>query len=143
VWSCMSWHGPGYIVRIDETLDSKLYIRILKEGLILYVEEWGMAKDDFIFQHDNDPKHTAKVTKEYLESCNITEAAGRLLYWPSQSPDLSPIEHMWAYLKVQLGKYPEPPKSCEELWKRISTEWYRIPPEFCRKLISGMQDRIA
>ena len=142
VWSCMSWYGPGYIAKIDETLDSQLYIEILKEDLQMSVEEWGMAKDEFIFQHDNDPKHTAKVTKAFLESCSMTEVEGRLLYWPAQSPDLNPIEHMWAYLKIQLGKYPTPPGSCKELWKRISVEWYKIPVELCRQLIRSMPRRL-
>jgi transposase len=142
VWSCMSWYGPGYIAKIDETLDSQLYIEILKEDLQMSVEEWGLAKDEFIFQHDNDPKHTAKVTKAFLESSNLTEEEGRLLYWPAQSPDLNPIEHMWAYLKIQLGKYPTRPKSCKELWERISVEWYKIPVEFCRQLIRSMPRRL-
>jgi len=142
VWSCMSWHGPGYIAKIDETLDSQLYIEILKEDLQMSVEEWGMAKDEFIFQHDNDPKHTAKVTRAFLESSNLTEVEGRLLYWPAQSPDLNPIEHMWAYLKIQLGKYPTRPTSCQELWERISVEWYKIPVEFCRSLIRSMPRRL-
>lgn len=142
VWSCMSWNGPGYIAMIDETLDSNLYIQILKEDLHLSVEEWGMAKDEFIFQHDNDPKHTAKKTKAYLDSIGITEVAGRLLYWPAQSPDLNPIEHMWAYLKKQLAKYPIPPRNCKELWERISVEWYKIPIEFCQNLIKSMPRRL-
>lgn len=143
VWSCMSWHGPGYIAMVDETLDSQLYIKILQEDLQMSIKEWGMAKDELVFQHDNDPKHTAKVTKAYLESVNITEAEGTLLYWPAQSPDLNPIEHMWTYLKRQLGKYPTHPKSCKELWQRISVEWYKIPVEFCRELIRSMPRRVA
>jgi hypothetical protein len=47
-----------------------------------------------VFQHDNDPKNTAKITEAYLEAAELTEAQGTLLYWPAQPPDLNPIEHM-------------------------------------------------
>jgi hypothetical protein len=72
----MSWNGPGYIVKIDETLDSQLYVQILKEDLKMSIKKWGFTKKQFIFQHDNDLKHTAKITKIYIESINITEAKG-------------------------------------------------------------------
>ncbi len=41
----------------------------------------------WVFQHDNDPKNTAKATKEWLKKKHI-----KVLEWPSQSPDLNPIK---------------------------------------------------
>ncbi len=40
-----------------------------------------------VFQHDNEPKHTAKATEEWLKKKHI-----KVLEWPSQSPDINPIE---------------------------------------------------
>jgi len=48
-------------------------------------------------QTDADPKHTAKVTQEFLKvkKWNIPQ-------WPSHSPDLNPFEHAFHMLKTKL-----------------------------------------
>jgi transposase len=42
----------------------------------------------------NDPKHTSKVVAKWHK-----DNKGKVLEWLSQSPDLSPIENLWAELK--------------------------------------------
>ena len=48
-------------------------------------------------QMDNDPKHTVKATQDFIKA-----KKWNILEWPSQSPDLNPIEHAFHLLKTKL-----------------------------------------
>lgn len=89
MWGCVSASGVGNLVFIDGKMDQHLYIDILKNNLKTSARNLGF-RGSFIFQQDNDPKHTAKRVKEWL-IFNIP----RQLHTPPQSPDLNPIEHLW------------------------------------------------
>ena len=62
--------------------------------------------------------------------------------WPSQSPDLNPIEHLWDELERQLKKRVMHPKNVSELEVAVKEEWSQIPLEKINKLIESMPRRI-
>ena len=43
------------------------------------------------------------TTKENMECITVNVPGGHFLKWPSSSPDLSPIENLWAWMEQQLG----------------------------------------
>ena len=137
MWGCMTWEGVGFASKIDGRMDGDLYLQILKDELKQTLEYYGFNPPDTIFQQDNDPKHTCKKVKEWLE-----EQEFDTMGWPAQSPDLNPIEHLWGWLKRRLAEYENPPNGIHELWERVQMEWERIPVEECQKLIESMPRRV-
>lgn len=98
LWGCFSYSGVGNLHFIDGIMDKHLYKRILSEHLEDSRLKLNLP-DNFIFQQDNDPKHTSQYVCDYFENNGIN-----VLSWPSQSPDMNPIEHLWAYIKEKLKK---------------------------------------
>jgi hypothetical protein len=49
---------------------------------------------------------------------------------PPSSPDLNPIELVWAYLKMRLGMRLSPPRMRMELWVAIVKEYEAMPQKF-------------
>lgn len=138
VWGCMTSQGVGYLCRIEGIMDQHLYKTILEEDLMGTMDYYQMDPQDIIFQHDNDPKHKAKSVQNWL-----SEQEFAVLSWPAQSPDLNPIEHLWADVKRKLNKFNSPPKGINELWERITDVWNNISTQTCQNLIESMPRRIA
>lgn len=134
VWGCMSWKGVGNLCFIEGIMNAEKYIDILRRNLNDSAEKLDLM-DTFIFQQDNDPKHTANKTKEWL-----LYNAPRQLKTPPQSPDINPIEHLWYLLDLKVRKNKISSK--QQLRDVLLQEWEQIGPEITQNLVSSMPRRL-
>ncbi|OXA56016.1 Transposable element Tc1 transposase [Folsomia candida] len=134
VWGSMSTNGVGKLHFIDGIMNKDVYQSILQKNLLPSVRKLRI-RGDYFFQQDNDPKHTAKSTKEWFAKNQI-----KVLPWAAQSPDLNPIEHLWAELERKIAN--RNPSNKEDLKRILAEAWEDIDPDFTKKLVDSMPRRI-
>ncbi len=134
LWGCFSAAGTGRLVAIEGKMNAAKYRDILDENLLQSAQDLRLGRR-FTFQQDNDPKHTAKITKEWLHNNSMT-----VLEWPSQSPDLNPIEHLWRDLNMAV--HQRLPSNLTELERICKEVWQRIPKSRSEKLVASFPKRL-
>ncbi len=115
-------------------MNAALYKEILEDNLLQSVWQLCLHRG-FMFQQDNDPKHTAKVIKAWFGD-NID-----LLEWPSQSPGLNPIKNLWAEPKGWV--HARSPKALDDLGTCCMEEWDNIPAETCANAVVNYRKRLV
>ena len=103
-----------------------LYREILRTTLIPEAETIFGDRPWKLLQ-DSDPKHTARKVYRYLEEMKIDFISKRS--WPSNSPDLNPIENIWAILAAAINK--NPPITMRQL--KIDSK--RSDPKYLRPIL--------
>lgn len=134
IWDCFAWSGVGNLIKINGILMADTYIDILCENLETSLLRVGL-EDNFVFQQDNDPKHTAKKTQTFFRSNRI-----KLLDWPPQSPDLNPIENLWSILDEKIDKTGVTNK--ENYFAALRKTWEELDKKYLQNLVESMPRRL-
>ncbi|XP_046552010.1 proteoglycan 4-like [Haliotis rubra] len=79
---------------------------------------------------------TTVLTTAFLRNHNII-----VLPWPSKSPDLNPIEHLWDELDRRLRRRQPQPQTLPQLAAALQAEWTSITQNVIRHLIASMGRR--
>ena len=95
--------------------------------------------DRWMLQQDNATPH---MTAQNLKLIDELVPGGRFTKWPSNSPDLSPIENVWSWMDMQLRKRPQC-SNVEELKAALIDIRNSIPQQTFVNHFKGMPKRMT
>ena len=132
VWGGISVKGLVGLYAFQDIMDGAYYVRILKNHLIPNArKQFGRR---WRLQQDNGPKHRSRLAKEFLN-----EQVPEVIEWPSNSPDVNPVENLWSILKHRGEK--RKPSNLNKLDTFLHEEWEKCDLSLLNNLIKSMKTR--
>jgi hypothetical protein len=111
-WGCINYDRLGILHQFEENMTGEIYSKeILKSALKKSITKMKMEVEEAVIVEDLDPKHSLR--------CGVScKTAKNMRYniledYPPSSPDLNPIEPVWALLKKRVRD--REPKKVEQL----------------------------
>ena len=131
VWAGISCRGATDVCIFEGIMKADLYTDILGTTLLPFLRQ--TYPDNHKFMQDNDPKHTSRQAKQWMEENDVN-------WWrtPAESPDMNPIENLWHELKEYIRRVVKP-KTKSELVQGISDFWATVDATKCRKYIGHLR----
>ena len=149
IWGAIRTEKLSGLVILPETegqgkMTARLYTDLILDGEMFTfwldsMEECGYV----LMMEDGAPYHKGCATarrKQLEEMGWIRWGSGS---WPSNSPDLNPIEHLWYILKCQIKRRKRQPRNRKELIIALQEEWQKIDMDIVSNLIGSMPRRLA
>lgn len=110
-WGAITIDGPATdIVKINGRFNSEQYLQILEHHVL------PIMNPNRIYMQDNSPIHTAGRVMEYLGNQPF-----ETMQWCPMSPDLNPIENVWAYITFNWPKMEQ--RSDRALDELVKSRW--------------------
>ncbi|GBL78096.1 hypothetical protein AVEN_143391-1 [Araneus ventricosus] len=132
VWGAISYDSRSTLVVIPRTLTANLYVSLVIQPVVL---PFMNSIQGGVFQQNNARPHTAIVSQHALQSADM-------LPWPARSPDLSPMEHIWDIIGLQLQRDPKPALTVPVLTDQVQQAWNSIPQADIWHLYDAMHARL-
>jgi len=136
IWAAFGFNGKTPMCFITHKITAQNYVELLESVLVQFGED--KFGDTWIFQQDNAPIHTARLTKAFFKESQIP-----VLEWPARSPDLNPIENLWGILSQRVYANGKQFSTLKELKEAIMREWEKLDIQMLQNLVNSMPGRIV
>ena len=134
VWAGITQFNKTDLVILNGNVNARRYIDNVPHPVALPFLQQNYRRGNFIYQHDNAPAHSVRLTVNFLATNRIP-----VLDWPSLSPDMSPIEHAWDELARRISARRQPPRNVNELTNALINEWNNIPQQVMANPVLSMR----
>ncbi|KAF0726182.1 hypothetical protein Ae201684P_020310 [Aphanomyces euteiches] len=134
IWACFSSRGKSDLAFLRGNQDSVSYVQTLQPYLFPFAHTHHGK--NFTFQQDGASIHRSNFTLVFLNEMDV-----RLFPHPALSPDLNPIENLWAILARSVYYKGKKYRSTDELELAITKAWVKIPIETLQTLVKSMPRR--
>uniref|UniRef100_A0A1I7XHG5 DDE_3 domain-containing protein n=1 Tax=Heterorhabditis bacteriophora TaxID=37862 RepID=A0A1I7XHG5_HETBA len=129
VWGAFSRMGLVDLAFVSTKMNSSNYQEVLGHRLVPYVQRFPGVS--FTFQQDNATIHASRSTKTWLQDNSVDTVD-----WPSRSPDLNPIENLWAILVRRIYADNRQFETVKDLQNAISKAWNEIDEDVIKNLVN-------
>ena len=136
----MIWAGIGFdfksnLVICRNSVDAPEYIKILLSSGAIEGMNRLHGRGRWTLMQDGAPSHFSEVTLDWLHKNKVAVVPG----WPANSPDLNPIENLWAIMKRQVKKHVW--KNNEKIDDILLNIWASLDQTMINKLVISFFDR--
>lgn len=136
IWAAFSWDGKLELQFTTKKMDSKEYTQILEESLLPFYRRIRGKKPTY--QQDNARMHVSRETKAWFAAKKIAT-----LDWPACSPDMNPMENLWAIISRRVYANAHQYNNERELKNAIQAAYDSVDKKSIETLILSMPKRIS
>jgi transposase len=117
-------------------IDNKIYVEKCLKPLVATLKAKGVDIEDVLLMHDGASCHRHADVQAWMREHKLSE----LSPWPAKSPDLNPIENLWALLAERVSRHGPIDKA--ELTKFVEAEWKKLSQATVDNFVRSFRGRL-
>ena len=135
VFAAIGVNYKSKLVICEKSVNDLEYRNVIQKSQLVEDLDHIHGQGQYIFMQDGASMHSSFLSTLYLK-----KRLSFLKYWPSNSPDLNPIEHLWGAIKRILETIKI--HSTDELIEKVQQIWEAFPQESINKLVLSFHGRL-